>query len=85
MASVYDAVNDMQLQLGYDFQNRNYLLEALRAAGSGLNLSHSHVTVDGNKRLAQLGSVAMRMVILGDWYKSGAARGTLAKSIQGVR
>ena len=82
MANVHDAVNDIQLRVGYDFQNPGPLLEALRAAGSGLNLSQSHATIDGNKRLAQLGSAAMKMVVLGDWYNSGAARGNPSKSMQ---
>ena len=66
MATVHDAVNDIQLRLEYKFQNFDCLLEALRAAGFGLNLSSSHATIDGNKRLAQLSSVAMKMMILGD-------------------
>ena len=82
MATVHDAVNDIQLRLGYNFQNPGCLLEALKAAGSGLNLSQSHATTDGNKRLAQLGSAAMKMVVLGDWYNSGAARGKLSRSMQ---
>ena len=66
MATVHDAVNDIQLRLEYNFQNSGCLLKALRAAGSGLNLSPSHATIESNKRLAQLNSASMKMIVLSD-------------------
>lgn len=53
-------------------------MEALRAAGSGYNLSSRPMPIDGHKRLAQVGDAAIKAAILGDWYHSGACRGELA-------
>lgn len=82
MTTVHDAMNDIQLRLEYNFQNPSYLLEALKAAGSGLNLNQSHATTNDNKRLAQLESAAMKMMILENWYNSEAVRGKLSKSMR---
>jgi len=50
-------------------------MEALRAAGSGYNVNSQPVPIDGNKRLARVGSHIMKTAILSDWYASGAERG----------
>lgn len=46
MTNVYDAMNNIQAQLEYGFQNRSRLLKALRAASLDLNLSHSTITMN---------------------------------------
>lgn len=62
--------------LPYQFSDPRYFMEAMRAAGSGYNVSSKPVTVDGHKRLAQVGSTVMKAAILGDWYLSGADLGS---------
>jgi ribonuclease-3 len=51
------------------------MLEALKSAGSGMNLSHLETAKDGNKRLAQVGDAAMKLALLDTWYHSDADRG----------
>lgn len=80
-STIHDIVNEVQLKLGYNFQNPACLLEALKAAGSGLNFNQSHATIDGNKRLAQLGNATIRTVVLAEWYRSGAPRGNPSEHI----
>ena len=71
------AVNDLQRSIAYQFNNPRYLLEALRTAGAGYIIPNSPITMDGNKRLAQLGDAILRMITIEDWYLAGADRGTL--------
>jgi hypothetical protein len=54
----------------------------LRAARSGLNFSQNHATLDGNKRLTQLESATMKIMVLRDCYGLGIARGKLSKCMQ---
>ncbi len=70
------AVEKLLSDLPYRFSNLKYFMEALRAAGSGYNISSSPVAVDGHKRLAQVGSTVMKAAILSDWYNSGAELGS---------
>lgn len=60
MASPMTAVNDVQPILGYQFGNLELLLEALKAAGFGLNLLQSRNGIDGNKQLAHVGSAVIK-------------------------
>lgn len=71
------AVEDVQTILGYQFNNRELLLEAIKASGSGLNLGHNRSAMEGNKRLAQVGDAVMRLVLFDEWYLSGTKRSML--------
>ena len=75
MSTPLNAINDVQAILGYDFRNPQLLLEALKTAGSGFNLRQGSAGLDGNKRVAQVGSAILKLAILDDWYHSGATRG----------
>jgi hypothetical protein len=70
-------------RLPYRFSDPRYFMEAMRAAGSGYNIGSKFLAVDGHKRLAQVGSTVMKAAILGDWYKSGADRGSLVQEMIG--
>ena len=69
------AVEDIQALLGYRFANLELLLEALKAAGSGLNLGRNPSSSDGNKRIAQVGDGALKLALTTDWYHSENPRG----------
>ena len=75
MATAPEPVEQLQSILTYRFANPRYLIEALRAVGSGYNMSQSSNSIDGNKRLAHVGDAVTRAVVLDDWYISGAERG----------
>lgn len=64
MTIVHDAINDIQLRLKYNFQNFDYLLEAFKVVEFDLNFNQNYAITNDNKRLAQLESVAMKMMIL---------------------
>ena len=69
------AVEDVQSILGYRFTNLELLLEALKAAGSGLNLARDLSSMDGNKRIAQVGDGALKLALAANWYHSEDTRG----------
>ena len=68
------AVELLLANIPYQFSEPRYFVEALRAAGSGYNLSSRPVPVDGHKRLAQVGGAVMKAAVLSDWYMSGTER-----------
>ena len=82
MTIVHDAINDIQLRLKYNFQNFDYLLEAFKVVEFDLNFNQNYAITNDNKRLAQLESVAMKMMILENWYNFEIAKDKLSKSIR---
>ena len=76
------AVDGVQSILSYQFNNRELLLEAIKASGSGLNLGHNRSALEGNKRLAQVGDAVLRLVLFDEWYSSGTERSILELEIQ---
>jgi ribonuclease-3 len=77
MASPMASAQEVQTILDYHFSRPQLLLDALKAAGAGFNSQHAVSARDGNKRLAQVGSVVLKTIITDDWYGSGDERGML--------
>lgn len=63
--------------LGYTFNDRNRLWEALQAPGSGVWMVGNRHLYEGNKRLALKGDAALKNVIITDWYSTDGSRGKL--------
>jgi ribonuclease III len=66
--------------LGYTFNDRNCLWEALQAPGSGVSVAGTRRITEGNKRLALKGDAAIKNVIIEDWFSSNRPRGELSWS-----
>jgi ribonuclease-3 len=64
--------------LGYTFNDRNCLWEALQAPGSGVLVAGTRRITEGNKRLALKGDAAIKNVIIEDWFSSNRPRGELS-------
>jgi hypothetical protein len=77
MTSPTATAQQVQEKLGYQFTSSHLLLEALKAAGAGFDRQHSARALDGNKRLAQVGSAVLKTILADEWYNSGEGRGTL--------
>lgn len=69
MAPMATMLDEAQRLIGHKFDNTQVLWEALSAAGSASSAP------DGNKRLALLGDVVLKFVVLNNWFKSGKPRG----------
>lgn len=67
---------DLQMSLQYKFVHLRYLVEALRAPGSGYtNPQADQQGNDGYRRLAQLGDSLLRTMIIDDGYVCNKDRG----------
>ena len=64
-----DDCNSVEKAIGYQFQNRTLLMEALTAAGAERD---GH---DGNKHLAPVGQAALRLAIADSGYMKLMPRG----------
>lgn len=78
------AANDMDMNLeavqdiiGYQFNERLILWEAMQAAGSMVRSAGGREFVDGNKRLAVIGDTVLQLVLAERWYGGGTSRGIL--------
>lgn len=69
------SAQEVQSILDYHFSNPQLLLEALKAAGAGFNSQHAVAARDGNKRLAQVGSILLKTILTDEWYMSYTERG----------
>lgn len=69
-----EAVQDI---IGYQFNERLILWEAMQAAGSMVRSAGDREFVDGNKRLAVIGDTVLQLVLAESWYGSGTSRGIL--------
>jgi hypothetical protein len=68
MASGVDAAHAFIRDVaGYAFHNSNLLEEALDTTGLR--------STDSNRRLAMIGNLRLKDVILDDWYPTGATEG----------
>jgi hypothetical protein len=67
---------DVEELLGYHFSEPNLLKEALMAAGAPASDKHISNEKQDNRRLALVGDAVLRLVLLDNWYKSGANIGT---------
>ena len=71
-----DRVRGVQDIIGYSFNDRLILWEALQAAGSGVSSAGTRRFPEGNKRLAIIGDVVLKLVLVDEWHKSADTRGT---------
>lgn len=81
-------VRKVQSRIGYNFQNAQFIWEALQAPGSivrsgeveGAGTERHSVGFqrfpDGNRRLAVLGDTVLKLALVEDWYKGDGVRGT---------
>lgn len=68
-----DTLQAVEAILAYHFTDPTLLWTALQAAGS---IYPGEVVIkDGSKRLAILGDAVLKLVLVEDWYRSGAAKG----------
>ena len=70
-------VNNIRMILHYEFRNRQLLVEALSGAGLGMGLNQTAASLDGNKRLAKIGSEILKVIVLDDWYRAGSDQSKL--------
>ena len=75
MSSTKESVEEVQSILGYKFERPQLLLEALKTAGTGFSSPHILAGRDGKKRLAQVGSTLLKIIITDEWYFTGKDRG----------
>ncbi len=66
-----------QTILDYQFRNPDYLIEALQAAGSGLQVTGGRPLAEVNKMLAQFGDAVIKVVLLQIWVLTQLSRGML--------
>jgi dsRNA-specific ribonuclease len=59
-------------EIGYNFNSKALLEEALRAPG---NISPGDESSAGNKRLALVGDSALAVMLLSRWYNGGSSTG----------
>lgn len=86
MATQPVAATTLQVEaiIGYTFSDPLILWEALQAAGSPNRSAGTRRFPDGNKRLAVLGDTVLKLVLVGEWYDSGDARGRASDIVQQV-
>ncbi|KAL8861713.1 MAG: hypothetical protein Q9178_001914 [Gyalolechia marmorata] len=73
-AQMNKAVDGVEPLIGYAFQDRFLLWEALQAAGSSVFRAGDRTIPNGNKRLALLGDTILQLVLAEQWYAGGQAR-----------
>ena len=61
-------IQGVEETIGYEFNNRSILWEALQAAGSGVTAVDGRPLMDGNKRLALLGDAIIDVALIEQWY-----------------
>jgi hypothetical protein len=72
---VDDALGRSETILDYDFRSRDTLLRALTAANcTGVGDGRTHF--ENNKRLAALGEVVLKLILIEDWLASNQNMGT---------
>ena len=69
---------DLEIILGYNFEDNDILREALWAAGPGS--AGQRKFLEGNKMLALVGDTAMKTVLLHHSYTKGRMRGWSTRS-----
>ncbi|KAL8817405.1 MAG: hypothetical protein Q9223_003756 [Gallowayella weberi] len=77
MATMNSAVEGVEATIGYKFDDRFLLWEALQAAGSYVSLTGgagNRKFPNGNKRLAVLGDTVLQLVLVEVWYAGGQER-----------
>lgn len=61
----------VEIILGYTFNDKYIIWEALQVRGSGVTRSGSRAITDGSKRLAIVGDRLLALHMAEDWYASG--------------
>lgn len=70
-----DAKKTLEQDIGYVFNSKDLLEEALLAAGASNSSKEIDGPKQGNKRLALVGDAVLRLVVLDEWYPSCTATG----------
>jgi len=68
-------IEGVEGRIKYQFQNQLLIWEALQAPGSSVQLIGDRRIVDGNKRLAVFGNIALLMALGVDWIGGGEPKG----------
>lgn len=76
--------NAAETIIGYEFEDRFLLWEALQAAGSGVVSAGGHRFIDGNKTLAMVGDTVLKLVLIEDMYQGGHSRGQIQSTVSYV-
>ena len=61
-------IQGVEETIGYEFDKKSILWEALQAAGSGVTNIDGRPLTDGNKRLALLGDAIVDVALIEQWY-----------------
>ncbi|CAO1601421.1 hypothetical protein XANCAGTX0491_005084 [Xanthoria calcicola] len=78
------AVNGVESIIGYVFDDRFLLWEALQAAGSPVVHAGGRSFRNGNKRLAVLGDTVLQLALVEQWYAGEQARVAFDESRQRI-
>jgi hypothetical protein len=70
------SIETVEKVIGYTFQDKHIIWEALQARGTGLKASGGREFSDGNKRLAMWGDNVLDSIFIKHGYESGLERGT---------
>lgn len=70
-----DAQKKLGEDIGYVFDSKDLLEEALLAAGASTSSKEIDGLKQGNKRRALVGDAVLRLVVLDEWYPSCTATG----------
>ncbi|KAL8782412.1 MAG: hypothetical protein Q9213_005415 [Squamulea squamosa] len=83
-ARMNNAVAGVEAIIGYAFNDKFLLWEALQAAGSNVSIAGNRMIPNGNKRLAVVGNTVLDLVLVERWYGGGQIRGAFDQVRQRV-
>lgn len=78
------SVAELEKKIGYTFTDKDVAAEALQLAGNGTTVVGGRVVLNGNKRLAVLGNLAVDVVLCSSWYEDGGSEGAWSAMRQSV-
>lgn len=67
--------------IGYQFKDLDILKEGFVAAGASSAVKDTHVSLEGNKRLAFVGDAVLRLIVADEWFPSGTSTGICCLSL----
>ncbi|KAJ9213001.1 hypothetical protein DTO166G4_5331 [Paecilomyces variotii] len=68
--------------IGYQFKDLDILKEGFVAAGASSAVKDTHVSLEGNKRLAFVGDAVLRLIVADEWFPSGTSTATANKLLE---
>ena len=75
-------ISKVQRIIGYKFNDQCLLREALQCPGAGSDeIGTRYISSEGNKRLAIIGDVVLKLAIAEEWYKSKNTRCKLLRTV----